>query len=95
MNELIAGAVYFVAVFAKAFQQRNVAFVNYKAVMPISYVLALADVGVIGLVALEAVSANEWKDMLLMAFAIGTGGGLGCLAAMRLHHTHFTHERFK
>ena len=95
MNELIAGLVYFVGVFAKAFQQRNVAFVNFKMILPISYVLALTDVTVIGLVTLQAVNAQALTDMLWMIAAIGTGGGLGALAAMYLHHRFFTHERFK
>jgi hypothetical protein len=95
MTQLIAGLVYFVAVFAKAFQQRNVAFVNYKMVMPISYLLAFADVTVIGLVAHTAVNTEGWVAMAWMAFAVGTGGGLGAISAMFLHHKHFTHERFK
>jgi len=95
MNELIAGVVYFVAVFAKAFQQRNVAFVNYKMVMPISYLLAFADVSVIGLVTIEASAAKALLDMLPIAIAIGTGGGTGAISAMYLHHRFFTHARFK
>lgn len=87
--------MYFIGVFAKAFQQRNVAFVNFKMILPISYVLALTDVTVIGLVTLEAIGAHELTDMFWMIASIGTGGGLGALAAMYLHHKYFTHERFK
>lgn len=99
MTELIAGVVYFFSVFAKAFQQRNVAFVNYKLVLPTSYLLSLTDVTWIALTTYSVVGVMDGDKSLwqlaTLAFAIGTGGGLGCLAAMKIHHTRFTAERFK
>lgn len=95
MNELIAGVVYFWAVFAKAFQQRNVAFVNYKMIMPISYVLAAADVTVFALITWTAMETDNIIGMIWMAVAVGTGGGIGALSAMWIHHKWFTAERFK
>ncbi|KKM76138.1 hypothetical protein LCGC14_1383170 [marine sediment metagenome] len=96
--ELIAGAVYFCSVFAKAMQQRNVAFMNYKLVFPISYVLAIADITVWSMVAVAAVDAatnDTIFAMWFMAFCIGTGGSCGATAAMYLHHRFFTKKRFQ
>jgi hypothetical protein len=99
MTELVAGVVYFFSVFAKAFQQRNVAFVNYKLILPTSYLLSVTDVAWIGLTTYQVVEVMDasqpmWR-LVTLAVAIGTGGGLGCLASMWIHHRHFTHERFK
>lgn len=94
MNELLAGVAYFIFVFFKAFQQRNVAFMQYKWIIPISYAMSCTEVFVISLVAFEASRGMSW-DLLWFALTIGTGGGLGAVASMWLHHKHFTHERFK
>ena len=95
MNELIAGSVYFFSVFSKAMQQRNVAFMNYKMVFPISYVLAIADITVWSMVALTAVEHGSILGMGFMAFCIGTGGACGATCAMFIHHKYFTKERYK
>lgn len=93
--EIVVGVVYFLSVFAKAFQQRNVAFVNYLLLVPMSYLLAAADVTVFSMIAWKAASTDSIFGMLLMIFAIGTGGALGSLLATWLHHKYFTKERFK
>lgn len=96
--EIIAGSVYFFSVFAKAMQQRNVAFMNYKLVFPFSYVLAIADITVWSMVAVTAVDAarnDAVFGMWFMAFCVGTGGACGATAAMYLHHRFFTKKRFK
>ncbi len=96
--EIIAGAVYFVSVFSKAMQQRNVAFMNYKLVFPISYALAIADITVWSMVAVSAVEAatnNTIFAMWFMAFCVGTGGACGATCAMYLHHKYFTKKRFQ
>jgi len=98
LPEITAGAVYFFSVFAKAMQQRNVAFMNYKLVFPISYVLAVADITVWGMVAITAVEAaksDEIFSMWFMAFCVGTGGACGASCAMYIHHRFFTKKRFK
>ena len=85
MSELIAATAYFIFVFFKAFQQRNVAFMHYRWILPISYCMAVSEVAIISLVAYSAVNADNIWQMAPMAFAIGTGGGLGAVAAMWVH----------
>lgn len=85
MSELAAGVAYFVYVFFKAFQQKNVAFNHYKWVMPISYGMAFMEVLVISLVAFQA-SKGITPDLIWFAVAIGSGGGLGALTAMWIHN---------
>lgn len=89
METLVAGGAYFVFVFFKAFQQRNVAFNHYGWVMPLSYLMSIAEVAIISLVALQAVEAESWKDMIPFVAGIGTGGGLGALSSMWLHNKIF------
>lgn len=84
--ELTAGIASAVFVFLKAFQQRNVAFDNYIAVMPVSFLMACTEVYVIGTVA-----ASGWHFPLVTA--IGVGAGLGCMSAMYLHHHIFIKPR--
>lgn len=86
MNELLAGVAYFIFVFFKAAQQRNVAFLHYWWVIPTSYLMAITEVFVISLVAHAAVINGVTLGLLWYAFAIGTGGGLGAIAAMYLHN---------
>ena len=87
MNEIIAGVAYFIFVFFKAFQQRNVAFMHYRWIMPISYMMATTEVFIISLVAHKAVQGIT-PELLWFALTIGTGGGLGAVAAMYLHKKH-------
>lgn len=84
--ELVVGVANFVFIFLKAFQQRNVAFMHYAWVLPTSAAMAVAEVGVVGYVALEATSASGLMDMAPVVTAIALGGGLGCLASMWIHH---------
>lgn len=93
MNELMAGAAYFIFVFFKAFQQRNVAFMQYKWIIPISYAMSCTEVFVISLVAVEASQGLSW-GLLWFAVTIGTGGGLGAVASMWLHHNHVMKGKF-
>ena len=91
MAELVAGVAYFVFVFFKAFQQRNVAWLKYHSVMPISYLMSVSEVVVISLVAYTGAQLFpfSWESLLNIApmmLAIGTGGGLGAMAGMYLHH---------
>ena len=91
MTELIAGCAYFIFVFFKAFQQRNVSWMAYKSVMPISYLMAFSEVIVISTVAytgaqLFPFSMDAFVNVLPMIAAIGTGGGLGAMAGMYMHH---------
>jgi len=69
----------FVFVFLKAFQQRNVAFDNYRWVFPTSLAMAATEVYVITVIATKGYS-------LLAVLGMGTGAGAGALLAMHLHH---------
>ncbi len=83
---LLAGAVYFVFVFFRAFQQRNVAFLHYKWVLPTSYGMSFSEVFIISLVALSVIDKGglSW-DLAWYGLSIGTGAGLGAICAMKLH----------
>jgi hypothetical protein len=71
-------AANFAFIFLKAFQQRNVVHDNYGWVVMTSNAMALFEVYVVAMVAKEGFTA--W-----LVFALGMGGGTGCLAAMLLH----------
>lgn len=86
MTELIAGIAYFIFVFFKAFQQRNVAFLHYKWILPISYFMATSELFVISVVAIKAVGAESVAEMIPMVLTVGTGGGIGALVSMWIHH---------
>ena len=91
MTEIIAGCAYFIFVFFKAFQQRNVSWLKYLSVMPISYMMAFSEVIVISTVAYTGAQLFPFSIAALikiapMMFAIGTGGGLGAMAGMFLHN---------
>ncbi len=87
-SELVAGFAYFIFVFFKAFQQRNVAFNHYGWVLPISYAMSLTEVIVISFIAHEAARGLSW-NILWYAASIGTGGGLGAIIAMWTHNKLF------
>ena len=72
----------FAFVATKAFQQRNVAFDNYVAVIPVSLLMALTEVYVMHNIAVQGYSAA-------LVLSIGFGSGLGALAAMVLHKKMF------
>jgi len=86
--EVGAGLASMLFVFLKAFQQRNVAFDNYVAVMPVSILMAATEVYVIG-----SVARQGWH--LPLVAAIGVGAGIGCMAAMYLHHHIFIKGKTK
>ena len=86
MEYLIAGIAYFVFVFFKAFQQRNVAFLHYKMIMPVSYAMAGTEVFVYAMITFSVIKAGglTWA-LIWYVFAVGTGGGLGAMFGMRVH----------
>lgn len=69
-------------VFFKAFQQRNVAFDNYVAVLPTSLAMAATEFYVIALI------VKTGYDIVLV-LALGTGAGIGALGAMVAHKRFF------
>lgn len=86
VTEALVGAANFVFIFLKAFQQRNVAYLHYGLVLPTSVAMAVAEIGVIGAVAIKATSVESYVQMAPMVGAVALGGGLGCLASMWIHH---------
>lgn len=62
----------------RSFQQRNVAFDNYTAVMPTSCAMAIVEVYIIA-----SIAKSGWHVPLVLAMALG--GGIGCLLAMYIH----------
>jgi hypothetical protein len=81
----VAGTLHFVFVFFKAFQQRNVAFMHYWWVMPISFCMASTEVFAVGIIAVGAITAESWFELVPYAFMLGLLGGLGAIVAMWLH----------
>lgn len=73
-------------VFFKAFQQRNVAFMHYWWVMPISFAMSATEVFVLSLVAMRAVQVDSLLHMWPFVIALGLGGGIGATIAMWSHH---------
>lgn len=76
MLYLTAFCVSFVFVGLKSLQQLNVVQGRYLAVMPVSMLLAVAEVTII---------ASVVKSSLIIALPIGLGGGLGCCTAIFLN----------
>ena len=89
MEIFLAAVAYFVFVFFKAFQQRNVAFLHYRWILPISYAMSLTEVLVISIVAFKASQGFSW-ELVYIGLGIGTGGGLGATASMYLHERYVT-----
>ena len=85
MDALLAGGAYFLYVFFKAFQQKNVAFDHYLWVMPVSYGMSFTEVMVVSLIAVNAAQGLSW-DLAYFAVAIGTGGGTGAMLSMYIHN---------
>lgn len=86
LNTALAGLAHCAFVFVKAFQQRNVAFLHYKWVMPTSLLMSCTEVVVIGYVAIQAVTVSSILLLWPLVLAMGIGGGVGALAGMYLHH---------
>ncbi len=78
MDIFIPACAMFAFVFLKAFQQRNVVGNHYTPIIPISWLMAAAEVYVISVV------VRVGFDPVLV-FSIGTGSGLGAMAAMATH----------
>jgi hypothetical protein len=71
-------AASFVFIFLRAFQQRNVAFDNYLAIVPTSLLMAATEVIVIANIA-----SRGWH--LPLVLAVGFGSGLGAIVAVLTH----------
>lgn len=78
MNLMMIFFASFVFIFLKAFQQRNVAFDHYNAIIPTSIIMAFAEVFVIYNIVIEGFE-------LRLILAIGLGSGFGALIAAKVH----------
>lgn len=76
--------ITFFYVFAKAFQQRNVVFDKFWSIPVLSYVMAYCELAGLGVGVLD-IATNGWDRLIILGFAHGTGGTLGCWLAMWLH----------
>lgn len=85
MTALIIFAVAYVFIFAKAYQQRNVIHNNWGWVPVFSYIMAYLELGAMSIGILD-IAENGWHRLLILGFAQGTGGALGCLSAMWIHN---------
>jgi len=86
--ELIAGLATFVRVAARAFQQRSVVGDHFYAVIPVSYIMGALEIYIVTIIVVEGFS-------LLLVLAIGTGGWIGSILAMKLHNKCFGKEKKK
>ena len=84
MTPVAVGLAQFAFIGLKAFQQRAVIHNTRWAVVPTSMTMAFFEVFVYASVA-KAYLDGGWVAAAWVAVAMGLGGGLGCLAAMRLH----------
>lgn len=69
---------------ARAFQQKNVMHDQFLAVVPISYVMAVMEIGFIGISAVTVIE-DGYSSIIPAAFAYGTGGWMGTWSAIWLH----------
>lgn len=76
----------FALVFIRAFQQRNVAHLHYRAIMPTSFAFAILDIVVITEVVKQGMTAELVVPMAL-------GGGLGCMTSMKVHETYMKEKK--
>ena len=86
MNEILyACGAMFLYIFARAFQQRNVAFDTYIAVIPTSWLMFACEAYVIATVA-----SRGWDFYFVIA--VGTSAGVGALLAILAHKRVFGGE---
>ena len=83
---VLVGAAHFLFVFFKAFQQRNVAFLHYWWVYPISFCMSSTEVVVLSVVAVKAVQMETFTEMIPYVLSLGIGGGTGAIVAMWTHN---------
>lgn len=82
----LLAAAQFAFVFLKAFQQRNVAFDNFIAVIPVSLLMAATEVFVV-----VQVATAGWN--LGVVLSVGLASGFGAVSAMVLHRRIFPKDK--
>ncbi len=79
--------IFFIGFFkvaARAFQQKNVMMDQWLSIIPTSYIMAVLEVAMIGVSAIEIIN-DGWWSMIPIAISYGTGGWIGCWFAIWLH----------
>jgi len=85
-NVVMCLAIYFIAftdVFSKAYQQQNVTYGRYKAIILLSYVMSALDTLLI-VIGVQKFIEGDWIGLSFIVFARGTGAWNGCWVAMWL-----------
>lgn len=82
---LMLGCITFIYVFSKAYQQRNVIHNGWLAVPIFSYLMAFLELAGLSIGIID-IANNGWGRLLVLGLAHGTGGTIGCWAAMWLHN---------
>lgn len=82
MSYFFAFLAYLVAVTLKAYQQRQVMAAEYLKMPVVSYGMAMCEVFITYSVIR---TSNSTEGLLLLAFAIGTGGAFGSILGTWLH----------
>lgn len=77
MIQLTAFLVSFIAIFLRGWQQKNVIHGKYTMIAITSYLLALTDVAVVGIIV-----EHGFGTVLVQ----GTGAALGMLASVYIHN---------
>ncbi len=75
--QLTAFLVSFIAIFLRGWQQKNVIHSKYTMIAVTSYLLALTDVAVVGIIV-----QHGWHTVL----AQGSGAALGMLTSIYIHN---------
>lgn len=78
------GGAQFGYIGLRALQTRVIVHSNKAFVLPLSLVIAVFEVFVIGSIAKIALG-GDLAEMTGLALALGLGAGTGCLTAMRIH----------
>lgn len=81
--------VTFFYVFAKAFQQRNVTFDRYIAIIPLSFIMATGEYFIVAIIGVTAVNHGVTESAWLI-LSNGLGGGIGAISAILLHKKVFS-----
>lgn len=83
MTNLLLFSANMVFIFLKAFQQRNVAHLHYAPIIPLSLLLATAEIYMISTIAILGVGGSiDWHHVISLA----VGGGVGCMLSMYVHN---------
>ena len=96
MELLILFAASFLRVFVRAFQQRNVSFLNYAWVPQTSLVMTATEVYIlvyVGLTAYAIAQSGELMSAIAPLIIMWLGNSLGCMSGMYIHDRYISNGR--